>query len=263
MESRFAALSEKFANRLADSNRNSRLALARPLLYAMCGGAAMRTLEEMTGRSPGMTTSSNRDGALVAALRRGDPTAAEDLVAAYGDRACRLATRITRNAQDAEEAVQDAFLSVIRKIDSFRGDASFASWIYRIVANAAYQSCRRHRRRSADVSLDKLLPVFDQHGRHVAPIADWSTCLDDPARQTELRMVLGAASEELPADYRAVVGLLGLTVVNVKMRVHRARLFMRKRLEAHLSIAGDDSMPSVDGTDASEPTFALLAGACR
>ena len=237
----------------------------------------MRELLEMTERGPGMMTSSNRDGALVAALRRGDPTAAEDLVAAYGDRACRLATRITRNAQDAEEAVQDAFLSVIRKIDSFRGDASFASWIYRIVANAAYQSCRRHRRRSADVSLDKLLPVFDQHGRHVAPIADWSTCLDDPARQTELRMVLGAAIEELPADYRAVVVLrdiegrphreiaeiLGLTVVNVKMRVHRARLFMRKRLEAHLSIAGDDSMPSVDGTDASEPTFALLAGACR
>jgi len=212
----------------------------------------MRELLEMTERGPGMTTSSNRDGALVAALRRGDPTAAEDLVAAYGDRACRLATRITRNAQDAEEAVQDAFLSVIRK-------------------------CRRHRRRSADVSLDKLLPVFDQHGRHVAPIADWSTCLDDPARQTELRMVLGAAIEELPADYRAVVVLrdieerphreiaeiLGLTVVNVKMRVHRARLFLRKRLEAHLSIAGDDSMPSVDGTDASEPTFALLAGAAR
>jgi len=224
-----------------------------------------------------MTTSSDRDGALVAGLRSSDPTAAEDLVAAYGDRACRLATRITRNAQDAEEAVQDAFLSVIRKIDSFRGDATFGSWVYRIVANAAYQSCRRHRRRSADVSLDKLLPVFDQYGRHVAPIADWSTSIDDPARQTELRMVLGAAIEELPADYRTVVVLrdvegrphreiaetLGLTVVNVKMRVHRARLFLRKRLEAHLSIAGDESMPSVDGTAALEPTLALLSGARR
>jgi len=219
----------------------------------------MRELLEMTERGPGMTTSSNRDGALVAALRRGDPTAAEDLVAAYGDRACRLATRITRNAQDAEEAVQDAFLSVIRKIDSFRGDATFASWIYRIVANAAYQSCRRHRRRSADVSLDKLLPVFDQHGRHVAPIADWSMSVDDPAHQTELRMVLSSAIGELPADYRAVVLLrdvdglsnqevaetLGLTVVNVKARVHRARLFLRKRLEAHFSTAGVESMVNV------------------
>jgi len=207
-----------------------------------------------------MTTSSDRDGTLVAALRRGDPTAAEDLVAVYGDRAGRLAMRITRNAQDAEEAVQDAFLSVIRKIDLFRGDASFGSWVYRIVANAAYLCCRRRRRRSADVSLDKLLPVFDEHGRHAGPIADWSTSVDDPARQTELRMVLSAAIEELPADYRAVVVLrdiegrphreiaetLGLTVVNVKMRVHRARLFLRKRLEAHLSIAADDSLPFAD-----------------
>ncbi|HET9469757.1 MAG TPA: sigma-70 family RNA polymerase sigma factor, partial [Usitatibacter sp.] len=72
----------------------------------------------------------------MAALRRGDPTAAEDLVAAYGDRASRLANRITGSAQDAEEAVQDAFLSVIRKIDSFRGESAFGSWIYRIVANA-------------------------------------------------------------------------------------------------------------------------------
>src|SRR5262249_47106979 len=201
----------------------------------------------------------DRDGELIAALRRRDPTAAEDLVAAYGDRACRLATRITRNAHDAEEAVQDAFLSVIRKIDTFRGDATLGSWIYRIVANAAYQCCRGRRRRAADVSLDNLLPGFDQHGHYVAPVVDWSTSLDDPARQTELRLVLSAAIDELPDDYRAVVVLrdvegllhreiaeiLGLTVVNVKMRVHRARLFLRKRLEAHLTTAGGDGWPSV------------------
>ena len=205
-----------------------------------------------------MTTQTDRDDSLVAALRRGEPTAAEDLVAAYGDRASRLARGITGNAQDAEEVVQDAFLSVIRKVDTFRGDATFGSWLYRIVANAAYQRCRSRRGRGADVSLDKLLPVFDEHGRHVAPVADWSTSADDPARQTELRMVLSAAIEELPADYRAVVVLrdveglphreiaeaLGLTVVNVKMRVHRARLFLRKQLEAHLSIAGVESMPA-------------------
>jgi DNA-directed RNA polymerase specialized sigma24 family protein len=57
-----------------------------------------------------------------------------------------------------------------RKIDSFRGDATFGSWVYRIVVNAAYQCCRRRRRREAD----NLLPAFDGHGRHVAPVADWS-----------------------------------------------------------------------------------------
>jgi len=223
-----------------------------------------------------MTTRIDRDGSLVTTLRRGDPTAAEDLVSAYGDRAYRLATRITCDPQDAEEAVQDAFLSAIRKIDSFRGESAFRSWLYRIVANAAYQCCRR-RRRSADVSLDKLLPVFDEHGRHVAPVADWSMIVDDPARQTELRMVLRTAIDELPAGYRAVVVLrdvegcshqeiaesLGLTVVNVKMRVHRARLFLRKRLEADLSIADVESMPSVSGNDGSGLTLALLSGACK
>src|SRR5207247_4442352 len=130
-------------------------------------------------RSPSMTTRIDRDGSLVAALRRGDPTAAEDLVAAYGDRACRLATRMTGNAPDAEEAVQDAFLSVIRKIDTFRGDSAFGSWLYRIVANAAYQHCRRRGGRVADVSLDRLLPMFDVHGGHVAPAASWSMIADD------------------------------------------------------------------------------------
>ena len=206
----------------------------------------------MNVSSANMTTRIDPDGPLVAALRRGDPTAAEDLVAAYGDRACRLATRITRNAQDAEEVVQDAFLSVIRKIDTFRGDSAFGSWLYRIVANAGYQRCQRRRGRGADVSLDRLLPEFDAHGRHVAPVADWSMSVDDPARQTELRMVLSTAIDELPADYRAVVLLrdveglstqetaeaLGLTVVNVKTRLHRARLFLRKRLEARLSVSG-------------------------
>jgi RNA polymerase sigma-70 factor, ECF subfamily len=205
---------------------------------------------EMYRTGPTLSIRTDRDGALVAALRRGDPMAADDLVATYGDRAGRLAMRITGSAEDAEEAVQDAFLSVIRRIDTFRGDSAFGSWLYRIVANAAYQRLRTRRGRSGDISLDNLLPVFDARGQHVAPVPDWSMSLEDPARQTELRMVLDAAIEELPADYRAVVLLrdveglshreigeaLGLTVVNVKTRVHRARLFLRKRLQSHLSV---------------------------
>jgi RNA polymerase sigma-70 factor, ECF subfamily len=127
--------------------------------------------------------------------------------------------------------------------------SSFGSWVYRIVAYAAYHCCRRRRARGGDVSLDKLLPAFDAHGRHVAPVADWSPSVDDPARQIELRIMLRAAIDELPDDYRAVVllrdveglapgdiaAILDLTVDNVTTRVHRARLFVRKRLEARLS----------------------------
>src|SRR5438477_11228775 len=149
--------------------------------------------------SPSMTTRIDRDGSLVAALRRGDPTAAEDLVAAYGDRACRLATRITGNPQDAEEAVQDAFLSLIRKIDTFRGDSAFGSWLYRIVANAAYQKLRGQRRRS-EISLDDVLPAFHEDGAHAAPIEDWSPKVNDPARRIEIRQALSAALDGLSAS---------------------------------------------------------------
>jgi DNA-directed RNA polymerase specialized sigma24 family protein len=72
---------------------------------------------------------------LLTALRECDSTAAEALVTAYGERAYRLAIRITGNQQDAEEAVQDVFWRVVRNIDTFRRDAVLGSWIYRITAN--------------------------------------------------------------------------------------------------------------------------------
>jgi len=184
------------------------------------------------------------DKELLTALREREPTAAEALITAYGDRAYRLASRITGNVQDAEEAVQDAFWNVVRKIDTFRGDSAFGSWVYRIVANAAYQTLRTRQSRSRDVSWDEVLPVFDEDGRHVMPMADWSPCVNDPVVQEELRLAVTTAINELPAAYRMVLmlrdveglstletaELLGLNVPTVKTRVHRARLFLRKQL---------------------------------
>jgi RNA polymerase sigma-70 factor (ECF subfamily) len=190
-----------------------------------------------------------RDLDLVQALQRRDPTAAERLVSTYGDRAHRLAAGITGNGQDAEEVVQDACWSVIRKIDTFRGDASFASWFYRIVANAAYGKLRRGQTHRRDVALDEVLPSFDEQGRHATPMVDWSARVDDPLLQSELREALTAAIAELPDFYRTVLVLrdveglsnvevaeaVGVSVANVKTRVHRARLFLRKRLDGLMS----------------------------
>jgi RNA polymerase sigma-70 factor, ECF subfamily len=181
---------------------------------------------------------------LLEALQLRDPTAAERLVATYGERAYRLATRITGNGQDAEEVVQDAFWTVVRKIDTFRGESAFGSWLYRIVANAACQKLRGRRGRDRDLSLDEVLPSFDAQGRHVGPIADWSARVDDHSVQTELRMALTSAIDELPAVSRTMLVLrdveglsnleiaevLGLSAPIVKSRVHRARLFLRKQL---------------------------------
>ncbi len=186
----------------------------------------------------------DRDSQLVDALRVGAATAADLLVATYGDRAYRLAIGITRNEQDAEEAVQDSFWSVVRKIDTFRGDSSFGSWIYRITANAAYEKLRGRTHRRDEISLDEVLPPFHEDGRHAGPISDWSESIHDPAVQAELRAALASAIGELPVQYRAVIvlhdveglslaevaGSVGITQAAVKSRVHRARLFLRKRL---------------------------------
>ena len=186
----------------------------------------------------------DRDAGLVEQLRRAEAGAAEALVATYGDRVYRLALRITGNASDAEEVVQDALWAVSRKIDTFRGTAAFGSWVYRITTNGAYQKLRGRRSRRNDISWDDLAPAFDEQGQHVEVAADWSRRLKDPAIEGELKSVLGGAIDELPADYRTafvlhdVEGLSNLEIADtlqvrlgtVKSRVHRARLFLRKRL---------------------------------
>ena len=191
----------------------------------------------------------DRDAELLAEFRRRDATAAERLVSIFGDRAYRLAIGITGNPEDAEEAVQDAFWNVVRKIDTFRGDAALGSWIYRITLNAAYRRRRSRGRRRDEISLDELLPFFHEHSRHADPIVDWSAELNDPAVQTELRSVLTSALEELPDHYRAVIILrdieglsmtdvaecLNITVPTAKARVHRGRLFLRQRLAGFMS----------------------------
>ena len=148
------------------------------------------------------------------ALRRRESRAAERLVTTYQVRAYRLAIRIAGNAQDAEEIVQDAFLTVIRKIDTFRGESALGSRLYRIVTNNAFHKLRRRPGQRIEIALDEVLPVFDEEGRHAAPVADWSNCVDDPSRRAELRLAVTSAIDELPPHYRGAL-ILGWRVGRV------------------------------------------------
>jgi len=193
----------------------------------------------------------DRDAGLVERLRRQESGAAEALVAAYGDRAYRLAIRITGNEQDAEEVVQDALWTAARKIDTFKGESAFGSWLYRIAANAAYQKLRARQSKRHEVPWDDVSPAFDEQGHHVEPAGDWSFRVEEPALQTELRTVITTAIDELPSDYRTafvlhdVEGLtnpeiaetLNISLAAVKSRVHRSRLFLRQRLSKYLTAA--------------------------
>ena len=105
-----------------------------------------------------------------------------------------------------------------------------------------------------EISLDEVLPSFTDDGRYAAPVTDWSASSDDPPRQAELRIALSAAIDELPPEYRAAVVLrdvnqlsmaevaesLGISAPNAKTRVHRARLFLRKRLAMFMSTPDAD-----------------------
>jgi len=182
----------------------------------------------------------DRDCQLVSALSSGQPGAPEELLSTYGDRAYRLALRITRNTADAEEVAQDAFCAIVRKIDAFRRQSAFSSWLYRIVANAAYNKLRERPGRRREVSLDDSGSTSAYSGDE-----------DDAAVQNELRAVLQGAIHGLPPAYRAVFVLrdvdglsnveiseaLGLSIANVKSRVHRARLSLRARLADYKSRA--------------------------
>ena len=188
------------------------------------------------------------DADLVAALRREAPDAAERLVERFGDRVYRLAMRITGSREDAEEAAQDALWTAARKIGMFKGESAFGSWIYRITANAAYQKLRTRRQKSAEIAIDDVLPSLDDDGRHFEPMDDWTNRVDEQALQGELRRVLQEAIDGLPDEYRTalvmhdVEGLsnpdiaetLGISLPAVKSRVHRSRLFVRKKLTDYL-----------------------------
>src|SRR5262249_7638201 len=124
-------------------------------------------------RAEGMTvmdtTKRDGDAELVEALRREDPEAPEHLVETYGDRVYRLALRITGSNEDAEEAAQDALWTAARKISTFKGEAAFGSWLYRIAANAAYQKLRARRSKSHQIAIDDRPPALHHHRPALQP----------------------------------------------------------------------------------------------
>ena len=193
----------------------------------------------------------DRDAALVEALRNGDPQAMEQLVETYADRAYRLTLRITGSKEDAEEATQDALWTAGRKIHTFKGDSAFGSWLYRIAANAAYMKLRSRKAKAREIAMEDVLPSLDDGGLHFEPMDDWSPRVEEQTLNGELREILDAAIAELPPDYRTALVLhdieglpnpdvaetLGISLPAVKSRIHRSRLYLRKRLSDYMQTA--------------------------
>src|SRR5712691_310408 len=176
------------------------------------------------------------DLSLLERLRAGDANALDVLMGQYSARVYRLAYGITRSAGDAEEVVQDVFLTICRKSESFEGRAALGSWIYRITTNAALNK-RRGKRQEVETSLEEQLPSFkaDGHreGARAYVLADWSQNPERDLLSGETRAVLVLRDvEELSNE--EVAEVTGESVPSVKSRLHRARMALREQLTRHL-----------------------------
>jgi RNA polymerase sigma-70 factor (ECF subfamily) len=173
---------------------------------------------------------------LIKRAKQGDKIALSELVSTYSDRVYNLAIRILRNREDAEDILQETFLIVLKKLHTFDERSSFFTWIYRIATNASLMKLRKQKNVFAD------LP--DKPDLEDKVFIDWS---QDPSlniQNKEIKEVLDKSIGELSEIYRSVFILrdieqlsikdtsqiLNISEENVKIRLRRARLFLRDKI---------------------------------
>jgi len=177
---------------------------------------------------------------LLACARAGDTAAFANLVMPHRDGILRLTQRILRNQEDAEDAVQTAFLDALRHLDDFQGRSRFSSWLTRIALNAAFMKLRLSRRRT-ETSLDEMVERDTASRFHVV---ETRPNPEQECSVKEARILLAKALDRLGPIYAEVLHMfhiqeltakeaariLGVPVGTVKARLHRAR----SRLSRHL-----------------------------
>jgi RNA polymerase sigma-70 factor (ECF subfamily) len=167
----------------------------------------------------------------------------EQVFREYAPRVYNLARRMLCNEADAEDVTSEVLLQVVRKLDTFRGESTLATWLYRITANAAL-ALRRKRATHPERQLSEPMDQILAEGASASPVG---RCAAEPVQQAlsqELSQAIEEAVAELPALYRDVFVLadlegranaeigeiLGLSLPAVKSRLHRARLSLRQTL---------------------------------
>jgi len=177
----------------------------------------------------------------------------EEVFRDYAPRIFHLARRMLGNDADAEDVTQEVLLTVVRKLDTFRGDAALPTWLHRVTVNAALN---RRRKRSNVQAHEHELPDtvanYDAEGCHRRPPRTWGGPPEDCVLERERKELLEAAIARLPPMYRDVLVLadleelpnaeiaemLDMSLAAVKSRLHRARMFLRDELAPHFEEAG-------------------------
>jgi RNA polymerase sigma-70 factor, ECF subfamily len=198
--------------------------------------------EEAVERSALVTSEEAR---LLASARAGDAAAFASLVMPHRDAIFRVTQRILRNPDDAEDAVQTAFLEALRHLASFQGRSRFSSWLTRIAMNAAFMRLRTSRRKS-ETSLDEMVKGVDRLAR--LHLSEARPNPEQECSAKEVRGLMDKALDRLGPLYVEVLHMrdvqelsakeaariLGLPVGTVKARLHRARSRLTRHVQAML-----------------------------
>lgn len=183
---------------------------------------------------------------LLARLRAGEASAFEEIVRAHSGHLLAVARRMLRTEEDAQDAVQEAFLSAFKALEKFEGGSRLSTWLHRIVVNACLMKLRSDRRRPSR-SIEDLLPTFLEDGHQANPARSWKPDAARGIPPTETQRIVQEAIEMLPEGFREVLvvrdiaGLdtaqaaeqLGMTESAVKTRLHRARQALRELLDPY------------------------------
>ncbi len=192
---------------------------------------------------------------LVHRAQSGDYVAFEALVEKYERRVFELALRMLARRHDAEEVVQQTFLSLIEHLGDFREEARFSTWLLRVATNHALALMRKQKvRRAVALSEDRS---NDDDLPRPQYIAEWRETPEDIASRRETRQLLDKALNEIDEKYRLVFILrdieglsteetanaLNISISNAKVRLLRARLMLRERLTQYFGDEATRVMP--------------------
>jgi RNA polymerase sigma-70 factor (ECF subfamily) len=203
-----------------------------------------------------VTTTASEEVELARDLLAGREEAFDRFVEVFSGKLFRYSFMVCHQREDAEEITQEALLKVFQNLHQLREPERVRSWVFRVARNA----CLMKRRKSVfapqkELSLDDLRPAFSgSDGGRRLEIADWSALPDERVLRGELKAALDAAIAHLPEGYRMVLLLrdveglstgetaevLDLTEENVRARLHRARLAVRKELDQFLRSKGGE-----------------------
>lgn len=188
------------------------------------------------------------EGRMVSRLRAGEDAAFDELVRLAGGRMLAVARRMLGREEDAQDAVQEAFLSAFKSLERFDGRSQLTTWLHRITVNVCLMRMRTQRRRGGpERSIDEFLPTFLEDGHQTRSTPEWKPSAANGIEAGEVREIVRARINELPEQYRVVLMLrdieelsteetaaaLEMTANAVKTRLHRARQALRALLEPH------------------------------